>query len=640
MASGKDSRTGMSKKNGTGNKKPVKKSASGFDSHKHKKRAAPAKNSGGRPQKRPLNQQVKKKKVQSRGETVNYRQSPYAQDSLQWEGTYNYPQKGYNGYNIYDYGSIQSSYGGYDGSVSHTSRNSYGSYGRYDGYGRSYNNNYNKNYSKSYNKNHKNNYHNDYEYQYEPSVSYYAGRGQMSYDDFVRNRELFGGESDRPVHKVRRTGGTVKTTPEQEKNKKNDSKTKRTEASKISKKELKNGRKLSENANKALKNKKRSRSREQMDERARRKRIKRHAGRAPKSMTPRKRKIKRFLTGFSIFAVIAIISVLLSLTVFFKMEKIIVTGETRYSQEEIINLSQIETGENIFLCDKAAASKRIVDGLPYVAEAKVGFVIPNAITIEIIEEVPSYVMGYSDGYYVIGENGRILEKTAENYYDLPIVQGAEITSNQVGEYANFSDKNMTSILAELVRILDAYDFDDITVIDVSDTANIRFVFDDRITVVLGIPEDMSYKIKTAQTIINDKLDPNGTGLIKGRLDVSMCNETKKSYFNENEVYQPVQNSQTATTEAATQENQATEEITEQTGEQTETAEEGGSQEETEAPSSEETSEELTEEQQEEAPSSEQGESSEAGQAEEQTSEQSSEDIQETQAAENSVEDAA
>lgn len=410
---------------------------------------------------------------------------------------------------------------------------------------------------------------------YNPSMSY-AGRGQMSYDDFVRNREFFGGdEEEYAVHQRRRTGGTVKNKPQQGRNKPTGEKNNKKSVQKTAAPKGKNPQPVKKKKTTAgdtrpeERNRNQKRSKEIMNERARRRKIKRHAGRAPKTMTPRKRKIKRFLTAFSIFFVIAIISVMLSLTVFFKTEKIIVTGETRYAQDEIIELSGIETGENIFLCDKAAASKKIVDALPFVAQANVGFVIPNAITIEIVEEVPSYVIGYSDGYYILGENGRILEKTADNYYNLPIVQGTEMTTNVIGEYADFTDENITSILNQLVNVLEAYEFDKVTVIDISDTANIKFVYDDRITVVIGYPEDISYKIKTAQTIINEKLDPNNTGLIKGTLDVSMCNEEpRKSYFNENEVYVPPQTQQATT--ASKEETTVAEETTaEETQEPTE-----------------------------------------------------------------------
>lgn len=435
----------------------------------------------------------------------------------------------------------------------------------------------------------------------------YAGRGQMSYDDFVRNREFFGGEDEAYTvhHQHRRTGGTVKNKSQQGKNKPSDEKNNKKNVKKASAEKKKNsssvkgGKNVNQENGAEKKNKNQKRSKEIMNERARRRKIKRHAGRAPKTMTPRKRKIKRFLTAFSIFLVIAVISVMLSLTVFFKTEKIIVTGETRYSHDEIISVSQIETGENIFLCDKSTASKKIVDAFPFVAEANVSFVIPNAITIEIVEEVPSYVVGYSDGYYIIGENGRILEKTAENYDNLPVVQGTEMTTNVIGEYADFTDENITSILSQLVNVLEAYEFDNVTVIDISDTAKIKFVYDDRIVVVIGYPEDISYKVKTAQTIINEKLDPNNTGLIKGTLDVSMCNEKpRKSYFNENEVYVP-ENQQKETSPSAeaeasqeTQETAASEETTEETAQETQEQEEVQEESEENLQESSETSEEA------------------------------------------------
>ena len=389
---------------------------------------------------------------------------------------------------------------------------------------------------------------------YNPSMSY-AGRGQMSYDDFVRNREFFGGdEREYKVHQHRRTGGTVKNKPQQGRNKPTGEKSVQKSAPSQAKKSSSSAKKktVSRETKPEERNRNQKRSKEIMNERARRRKIKRHAGRAPKTMTPRKRKIKRFLTAFSIFFVIAVISVMLSLTVFFKTERIIVTGETRYAQDEIVELSGIEAGENIFLCDKAAASKKIVDALPFVAQANVGFVIPNAITIEIVEEVPSYVIG-------------------DNYYNLPVVHGTEMTTNVIGEYADFTDEDITNILNQLVNVLEAYEFDKVTVIDISDTANIKFVYDDRITVIIGYPEDISYKVKTAQTIINEKLDPNNTGLIKGTLDVSMCKETSKSYFNENEVYVPPQTQQATTTpteETTAEETQEATEAAEETSEET------------------------------------------------------------------------
>ena len=71
-------------------------------------------------------------------------------------------------------------------------------------------------------------------------------------------------------------------------------------------------------------------------------------------------------------------------------------------------------------------------------------------------------------------------------------------------------------------------------LNVTNTANIELVYDNRIAVIIGLPEDIDYKIRTAMAIITEKLDPNKTGAIYGTLDVSSCSTTKTSRFNPNE----------------------------------------------------------------------------------------------------------
>ncbi|MFZ1651581.1 MAG: hypothetical protein WAT50_08050, partial [Ruminococcus bromii] len=81
---------------------------------------------------------------------------------------------------------------------------------------------------------------------------------------------------------------------------------------------------------------------------------------------------------------------------------------------------------------------------------------------------------------------------------------------------------------------------------VSDTANIKLVYDGKITINIGLPDDIDYKIRTAMTIINEKLDPNNTGLVAGTLDVSACSTSKISH------YKPAATQPTAATQATTQ----------------------------------------------------------------------------------------
>lgn len=91
---------------------------------------------------------------------------------------------------------------------------------------------------------------------------------------------------------------------------------------------------------------------------------------------------------------------------------------------------------------------------------------------------------------------------------------------------SFSDANVPDILEDVSQSLINNKVKNITGFDVTDTANIKLVYDGRIDINIGLPDDIDYKIRTAMTIINEKLDPNNTGLVAGTLDVSACSTSK------------------------------------------------------------------------------------------------------------------
>lgn len=253
-----------------------------------------------------------------------------------------------------------------------------------------------------------------------------------------------------------------------------------------------------------------------------------------KPVSPLMRRIRNIITACVIVGVMLIICVVLSLTVLFKTQNYVVTGNTKYSQDEIISTCGIKTNENIFLANKKSAEKKIVKAYPYVEEAEVSFSIPDTITIDITEAVPAYVVKVTDSQFIIASSkGRILEivESPENY-DIPLFLGSDVTSLTVGEYVEFSDEKTLSIIDDIVTVFVDNGYTGITEIDATDPAQLSFTYDSRIKVKLGLPENISYKVRTAMTIITEKLDLNGSDTTEGELDVSNCYETKKSYFRE------------------------------------------------------------------------------------------------------------
>lgn len=258
--------------------------------------------------------------------------------------------------------------------------------------------------------------------------------------------------------------------------------------------------------------------------------------RKPKS--PLQRKIIRILSYGAIIAVVLIVGVVLSLTVLFKTQAYEVTGVSRYSEEEIIDACGIGKGENIFLAPKSPAENRLKKTFPYVEEANVSFKIPDTIRIAVVEADEGYLVkqGGTD-YLVISTNGRILNQVSDpSAYDLPIFIGPTLTSGAVGDYVSYEDDTVVDMIRSITQTFADNGYQGITEIDATNMANISFTYDDRIKVKLGIPEDLDYKVRTAMTIINENLDKNQTGTITGVLDVSRCNSTKRSYFNEQAIH--------------------------------------------------------------------------------------------------------
>lgn len=249
-----------------------------------------------------------------------------------------------------------------------------------------------------------------------------------------------------------------------------------------------------------------------------------------KPLTAKQIRIRRIMISVSILLIVLVIGAILSLTVLFKTEKIVVEGDDYYYDEQIIAFSNVKLQQNIFIASLGSTPEEICENLPYVEEAKVSFSIPDTVTIKITDAVPSYVIKSGNDYLLVSSKGRILDSATENTDRLPELTCGELKSTEIGQYVSFSDESIPDILQDVSESIRANKVENITGFDVTDPANITLNYDNRITINLGLPEDIDYKLRTAMAIINDKLDPNNTGTVTGTLDVSTCNTNKVSRY--------------------------------------------------------------------------------------------------------------
>lgn len=243
-----------------------------------------------------------------------------------------------------------------------------------------------------------------------------------------------------------------------------------------------------------------------------------------KPLSKKQRKFKNVFMAVSVAIGVLVIGLVLSLTVLFRCEKIIVEGVTRYDERAIISASSLDYGQNIFLTDRARSSEKIEEKYPYIEEAEIHLSIPNALKIKVTEAIPKYYIQDGTRYYIISKNSKLLEEVIERDQDIPTIIGCKLKNPKVGETVDVENSKVITVLNEIADSMTANAVTGIKEINLSDMSNIELNYENRITIVIGMPDDINYKIRTAMTIIYTKLSEadngrlNCSNLVEGRTD--------------------------------------------------------------------------------------------------------------------------
>ncbi len=252
-------------------------------------------------------------------------------------------------------------------------------------------------------------------------------------------------------------------------------------------------------------------------------------------LSPRARKFRKAVINTGLCFCVIVIGVVLSLTVLFKTESITVSGNGNIPKNDIIASSGLNLGENIFTAPKGRAEERLEKIYPYIQQAEVKSVFPNSINIEITMADPACIVEGLGGFYIVSSEGKVLEVAATaDEMEAPVIEGVNVGGKVAGDFVEFGTTVVGEALKEMFTAFSDLGAEKITAINVSaedETVELKYVYDNRIVVYLGIPEHITYKVRTAHTIIKEKIDTGGT-MIAGDLDVSMCHDSMKSYFNQ------------------------------------------------------------------------------------------------------------
>jgi cell division protein FtsQ len=230
-----------------------------------------------------------------------------------------------------------------------------------------------------------------------------------------------------------------------------------------------------------------------------------------------KRSRRRHSYIFLLF-ILAIVGAVIAFRTFITISEIRVTGESRYSDEELLLSSGLSIGDHLYDFDPDLVAEDILNGHIYLESVDVKRVFPTSVEIIVSPVMETGVIKGETGYSIISTGGKVLQ-TGVLYppSELPIITGLPLSVDQSdAEMVNQLNKRLETLSA-LNAAMTSAKFTGVTSIDLNDMLSIQLVYQDRIRIILGDNTDLEQKISFAGGAL-ETIDPSKQGVVDVSID--------------------------------------------------------------------------------------------------------------------------
>lgn len=184
-------------------------------------------------------------------------------------------------------------------------------------------------------------------------------------------------------------------------------------------------------------------------------------------------------------------------TEYLAVERVTVDGAFRTGTDSVIELSGIESGENIFSFKLASVEQSIREN-PWIESAKVSRSIPSTVRIEVAERVPKAIVS-AEGLFVMDSGGLLFKRySVVDGLDLPVVTGLDADEIDSGVFVD------DSVLMGLLNRLDGrngFNTEDVSEIHVdTEYGYTLYTVDEGVMLELGT-EDFESKLGRFERIV-------------------------------------------------------------------------------------------------------------------------------------------
>jgi cell division protein FtsQ len=163
----------------------------------------------------------------------------------------------------------------------------------------------------------------------------------------------------------------------------------------------------------------------------------------------KRRRKKRHFLRFLIFLAVVAGVYFFGTSEFFAIDNIDVTGNTRYTAEQVAEMSGIQTGKNMFKTRMNKAEKRIAED-PYISSVSIKRKLPGTVRISVKERIDGFGVLFDEKYYLLDSEGVVIS-ASDTAPNVTLVEGLEVTEAEPGQKIKV-EKNL--LLADAIRFLD------------------------------------------------------------------------------------------------------------------------------------------------------------------------------------------
>lgn len=163
----------------------------------------------------------------------------------------------------------------------------------------------------------------------------------------------------------------------------------------------------------------------------------------------------------ALYQVLAVLTVLIAVTVgcivFFRVNTMTVEGNSRYTQEEILEISGIQSGDYLVLMNKGQITKQIRQQLPYVEAVSIQRVLPDGVVIKVRESAVAVAVQSSGQWWLVNSAGKLLEPVTSARADrCAKLTGVELLAPETGSFAVVSEEDSIhwAYALEFLTVLD------------------------------------------------------------------------------------------------------------------------------------------------------------------------------------------